>query len=224
MDLKNVKVFLSNQDRVTLNQIKEDELIIDTSFISLLIENGLTEFDIKQIFNSQISSNYSDNFFKKPQDQTNILKNTNPSNSSGSWLDKFEQNKYSPTKSSVKRWRSAEEKTLEVLNRNGFVLEDVSKQNIGYDLEGIDPDGNEIQIEVKSITLPGQKFKLTNNEVAVSQEKQNSYFVAIVRQLDSFIEIGLIPNPVENLILDRQCVQWIWECSNYKYEPIKFEI
>jgi hypothetical protein len=107
---------------------------------------------------------------------------------------------------------------------NGFKLEDVSKQNIGFDLSGTDPNGNEIQIEVKSITLPGQKFRLTNNEIAVAQIKQKSFFVAIVRQTDEFLEIALVSDPVNNLSLNRQCVQWIWECESYEYKPLKFKI
>src|SRR5690606_10686263 len=94
------------------------------------------------------------------------------------------QENYNTTQPTLKKWRSAEEQTLEILNMNGFKLEDVSKQNIGFDLSGTDPNGNEIQIEVKSITLPGQKFRLTNNEIAVAQIKQKSFFVAIVRQTD----------------------------------------
>jgi len=129
-----------------------------------------------------------------------------------------------PINESIKRWRCAEEQTLDLLNQNGFKLEDVSKQNIGYDLEGFDPNGKEIQIEVKSITLPGQKFKLTNNEIAVAQEKQDSFYIAVVRQVETFFEIALISDPVNNLVLNRQCVQWIWECSDYEYKPIKFRI
>ncbi|MET2984824.1 DUF3883 domain-containing protein [Aureibaculum conchae] len=222
--VKSLKIFLSNKERVSLNEIKNNELVVDESFITLLIENGLTEFDIKQVFKSHVSSNYSNNIFANSKSNENTLNDVNQSSSETNWLNKFQKNSYSPTKSNVQRWRSAEEQTLEVLNKNGFKLEDVSKQNIGYDLEGLDPNGNEIQIEIKSITLPGQKFKLTNNEIAVAQEKQESYYIGVVRQLDSFIEIGLISNPVENLILDRQCVQWVWECSNYQYNPIRFEI
>jgi len=125
---------------------------------------------------------------------------------------------------SVKRWRSAEEQTLEILNLNGFKLEDVSKQNIGYDLSGFDPFDNVIQIEVKSITYPGQKFRLTNNEIAVAQIKQSSYYVAIVRQTDEYLEIALISDPVNNLSLNRQCVQWIWECESYDFKPLKFDL
>ena len=130
----------------------------------------------------------------------------------------------SPAKGSVSRWRSAEEITLEILNQNGFNLEDVSKQNIGYDLAGTAPNNTYIQIEVKSITYPGQQFRITNNEIAIAQDKQDSYFIAIVRFLVDSVEIALVSNPVKNLKLNRQCVQWIWECSEYEYKPIKFEI
>ncbi|TXD50717.1 DUF3883 domain-containing protein [Polaribacter sp. IC063] len=224
VDVENLKTFLSNAKRVSLNEIKNNNLQIDQSFLSLLIENGLTEFDIKQVFKIHISNDYSNKIFNKSNDSISNIKTDNQLHSKSDWLNEFQKKTYKPAKSNAIRWRSAEENTLTVLNKNGFKLEDVSKQNIGYDLEGVDPNGNEIQIEVKSITLPGQKFKLTNNEIAVAQEKKNSYYIGVVRQLESFIEIGLISNPVENLILDRQCVQWIWECSNYQYNPIKFEI
>ena len=71
--------------------------------------------------------------------------------------------------SSPKKWRSVEENTLAVLNLNGFRLTDVSAQNLGYDLEGIDPNGEDIYIEVKSLEWQGQKFRMTNNEFAVAQ-------------------------------------------------------
>jgi hypothetical protein len=73
--------------------------------------------------------------------------------------------------------------------------------------------------------LPSQqKFLKTRNEVAVAQEKKETYYIAVVRQLDNFIEIALISDPVKNLVLNRQCVQWIWECSNYDYNSNKFEM
>lgn len=100
----------------------------------------------------------------------------------------------------------------------------LSKQNIGYDLDGFDPDGNEIQIEVKSITLPRQKFRMTNNEIAVAQVKQKSYHIAILLQEERHLELTLIRDPVNTLTLNRQCVQWTWECDDYEYKPIHFDI
>ena len=126
--------------------------------------------------------------------------------------------------SSPKKWRSVEENTLAVLNLNGFRLTDVSAQNLGYDLEGIDPNGDDIYIEVKSLEWQGQKFRMTNNEFAVAQIKKNKYYLALVIQNKETIEIGLVRNPIDSLKLTRQCVQWVWECSEYEFCPIRFKI
>jgi hypothetical protein len=223
--LSELKVLMVNNQRMSLDQLKKETAIIDKSFISLLIENGLTEFDIKQVLNNFLSVESTEKIFSEPSSSINaVLQKNNEDNKNTKWFDTAPSKSFPATKSSVHRWRSAEENALEVLNLNGFRLTDVSKQNIGYDIEGFDPDGREIQIEVKSITMVGQKFKLTNNEVAVAQEKKETYYIAVVRQLDDFIEIALISDPVKNLVLNRQCVQWIWECSNYDYNPNKFEI
>jgi hypothetical protein len=216
-------LMVSNK-RTSLNQLKNETAFIDKSFISLLIENGLTEFDIRQVLSKFISIESTEKIFNEPLTKDENLNENHKHNKSGNWFDNLHTKSFPATKSNTYRWRSAEENTLEVLNMNGFKLTDVSKQNIGYDIEGYDPDGQEIQIEVKSITLVGQKFKLTNNEIAVAQEKKETYYIAVVRQLDDFIEIALISDPVKNLVLNRQCVQWIWECSSYDYNPSKFKI
>ena len=124
----------------------------------------------------------------------------------------------------VKRWRSAEENILNILNDNGFSLEDVSKQNLGYDLEGNDPNGCHIYIEVKSIDYVGQKFRMTNNEFAAAQHRSDQYFLVIVLQTEQNIEFEMIKNPVKHLKMNRQCVQWIWECAEYVYNPIKLSL
>ncbi|MBE0424641.1 MAG: DUF3883 domain-containing protein, partial [Lutibacter sp.] len=219
-----LKIFKSDNKRVSFNDIKNEDVRVDESFLTLLIENGLTEFDIKSVFKKYVSKDYSETLFKNNQPKSFELKSESNPKSVLDWLNNSQQNTNNPIMEGLKRWRCAEEQTLDVLNLNGFKLIDVSKQNIGYDLEGFDPNGKEIQIEVKSVNLPGQKFKLTNNEIAVAQEKQNSFFIAIVRQADTFFEIALISDPVNNLVLNRQCVQWIWECSEYEYKPIKFRI
>ena len=218
-DIKELKIFISNGKRKAIPEIKSGSGL-DDSFISLLLEGGLTKFDIKQAMkicapNILIEEESSEEKIEKIQ-----LAN---------WLSTFNNNKQLTDNvitsyMSVKRWQKAEEQTLKILNLNGFKLEDISKQNIGFDLSGKDPNGNEVQIEVKSITFPGQKFRLTNNEIALAQTKQKSYYIAVVRQSNDFIEISLIQDPVNNLTLNRQCVQWIWECESYEYNPMRFEI
>lgn len=223
-EILNMKILFSGGTRKSIGELTEDSRL-DESFVSLLLENGLTEFDI-----SQVLKKYSLTIPLKLEQDTNeqsnsfIDKKENKFSVEDWFSNSGKQENYNTSQPTLKKWRSAEEQTLEILNINGFKLEDVSKQNIGFDLSGTDPNGNEIQIEVKSITLPGQKFRLTNNEIAVAQIKQKSFFVAIVRQTDEFLEIALVSDPVNNLSLNRQCVQWIWECESYEYKPMKFEL
>lgn len=221
--IKDLKILLHDKKRVSFKEIETDNLIVDNSFITLLIENGLTEFDIKQVL-KKIIPNYKNDLFPNKKDDLleNLPQITNIPNNN--WYNNSVEETTEKVKYGLKRWRSAEEMTLEILNLNGFNLQDVSKQNIGYDLDGFDPNGEEIHIEVKSITLPGQKFKLTNNEIGVAQEKQKKFYIAVVRQTNDFFEIAMISDPIKNLVLNRQCVQWIWECSEYEYNPKRFEL
>jgi len=223
-EIVDLKILHCNGQRNSLKDININSSLLDESFISLLLENGLTEFDIKQVLKKHSPNIKIENQFQKESTNEQIPELKSKHEQTFEWFNKSKDNPKEIIRTGIKRWRSAEEQTLEILNLNGFRLEDVSKQNIGYDLSGNDPNGNEIQIEVKSITLPGQKFKLTNNEIAVAQEKQKSFYIAVVRQTENVFEIALISDPVNNLTLNRQCVQWIWECENYEYKPMKFEL
>ncbi|WP_396157802.1 DUF3883 domain-containing protein [Flavobacterium sp.] len=223
ISIKDLKILFSDKKRVSIKEIENDNLIVDNSFITLLIENGLTEFDIKQIF-KKVISNYKNDLFLDKEGEIPLIPQKIKNITNENWYNNSVEGTTDKVKYGLKRWRSAEEITLEILNLNGFNLQDVSKQNIGYDLDGFDPNGEEIHIEVKSITLPGQKFKLTNNEIGVAQEKQKKFYIAVVRQTDDFFEIAMISDPIKNLVLNRQCVQWIWECSEYEYNPKRFEL
>jgi len=223
-EIVDLKILHCNGQRNSLKEMNTNSSLLDESFISLLLENGLTEFDIKQVLKKYSPNIKIENQFQKETTNSQMTEIKSKFEQTFDWFNKSKESPKEIIRTSLKRWRSAEEQTLEILNFNGFRLEDVSKQNIGYDLSGNDPNGNEIQIEVKSITLPGQKFKLTNNEIAVAQEKQKSFYIAVVRQTENVFEIALISDPVNNLTLNRQCVQWIWECENYEYNPMKFEL
>jgi hypothetical protein len=56
------------------------------------------------------------------------------------------------------RWRTAEVATMEFLNARGWKLRDVSAQNAGYDLEGVDPNGDPVRLEVKKVDQPDAQF------------------------------------------------------------------
>ncbi len=131
---------------------------------------------------------------------------------------------YERTYLSLSKWRSAEQQVLALLTAQGFGLSDVSRQNVGYDLEGITPEGSAVFIEVKSIDYPGQPFTLTNNEIAVAGEKLEEYWLALVRQGDQSLEVALIQDPANRLEVTRKCRQWVWECSSYDFRPESYPL
>ena len=123
---------------------------------------------------------------------------------------------------SLKRWRSAEQQVCELLVAGGCNVKDVSRQNIGYDIEGVEPTGKELCVEVKLIDYPGQPFTLTSNEEAVARLKGAAYVIALVRQTDTHLEVAFIRDPVSHLRLVRQCRQWVWECNEYSFCPARY--
>jgi len=125
---------------------------------------------------------------------------------------------------SLKRWRSAEQQVLSVLRALGWDVEDVSRQNIGYDIGGRTPEGKDVFIEVKSIDKPGQTFTLTSNEEAVARQKGKAYRLVLVHQTSQHLELGFIDDPISNIKLTRQCRQWVWECSAYGFNPELFAL
>jgi len=242
------KLVITDSGTFSFREIQNSNKKLSETFITSLNEVGLTNFDIKSLFGKVISREYVEQhldnieitkteFQSEDEAITERVPNESPiegkikpffpekseSDDTSMWFNESDKN-YSKSNEVTNKWRSTELITLEVLNKNGFSLKDVSKQNIGYDLEGLDPNGNQIQIEVKSINYIGQKIRLTNNEVALCREHPNSYFLAIVRQLENQIEIAIVSNPTHNLELHRQCVTWVWECNNYSYNPRIFNL
>lgn len=122
---------------------------------------------------------------------------------------------------SVSRWRHGENVVAEVFRGQGYDVEDHSRQNLGYDL--LARKGEVIfYIEVKTINRAGEPFILTTNEEVVAREKGEQYLIALQREVPGFVELAMLRNPAGTLQLDRQCRQWVWECSTYSYEPRKF--
>lgn len=127
-----------------------------------------------------------------------------------------------PRRLSLTKWRSAEQQVLSVLELQGWDVKDVSRQNVGYDLEGTTPEGEEVFIEVKAIDRPGQSFTLTSNEEATARQAGTAYRLAVVRQAGADLEVAFILDPANRLELTRRCRQWVWECFSYEYEPQRF--
>jgi Domain of unknown function (DUF3883) len=178
-------------------------------FLSVLVDSETAEVMIP----SQSSSN-----------EPAITNNINSNSFSLSSLSLRQEDNDTPLKQvlSLKKWRGAEQQVLSLLKYQGWTVTDVSRQNVGYDLESISPDGQQGCIEVKSIDRPGQPFTLTSNEEAVARQKGKNYYLAIVRQTGNYLEVAFIQDPISKINLTRQCRQWVWECSDYDFEPEKF--
>ncbi|MBR0059730.1 MAG: DUF3883 domain-containing protein [Methanobrevibacter sp.] len=236
--LTTTPLIISNGRLCSLKEINDDEEEIDESYVQLLLDSGVSENDISQFLKKmglskinevQFSDDDDDDYTfndEDDEDEDNYgnKESYNPTSVSQWFNDAESSSKQAVNNDGIQKWRSAEENTLVALNANGFRLKDVSKQNLGFDLEGSDPNGKSIYIEVKSIDYVGQKFRMTNNEFAAAQYKPGNYYLALVYQNKDSFEISLIKDPVNRLNLTRQVVQWVWECSDYEYKPMRFKI
>ena len=129
-----------------------------------------------------------------------------------------------PARLSLTRWRAAEEQVLELVKAWGWQAADVSRQNLGYDIEATTPEKMERFLEVKSIDYSGQPFTMTSNEEAVARQKGKAYRLVLVRQTGNDLEVAFIEDPVHRLHLTRQCRQWVWECAVYEFVPERFPL
>lgn len=233
--LTTTDLVISNGRLCSFREINDNEEEIEESYIQLLVDNGISRNDIIQFLKKtclskineiQFCDDEGDDFSYDDDndDDYNNEESDNPTSFSQWYNDASSSSRKSINNEGIQKWRSAEENTLVALNANGFRLNDVSKQNLGFDLEGSDPNGKNVYIEVKSIDYVGQKFRMTNNEFAAAQYKPNNYYLALVCQNKDSFEISLIKDPVNRLNLTRQVVQWVWECSDYEYRPMKFKI
>lgn len=220
-------IFLSRGRLCSLSDIEKEGHVIDDSFLQLMLENGIQKREIELCLNKLKLVNLQTRLFSNRESDSSQENDESNSNSERliDWFNNVSETELKvQNTSSFQKWRSAEENALNIFNENGFKLEDVSTLNYGYDLEGLDPNGNNIFIEIKSVDYAGQKFRMTNNEFASAQYKQDSYYIAIVLQRKDYIEISLIKNPVKNLKMTRVCVQWVWECPEYNYRPMIFKL
>lgn len=121
------------------------------------------------------------------------------------------------------KWRSAEIQVLEYLKSQGWQATDVSKRNVGYDLEAISSNGEKFYFEVKSLARVGETFSLSTNEEVVARQYGKNYILALVHITSAHFEIDMIPDPASHLPFVRQCKQWAWVCETYPFNPQRVE-
>ncbi|QNJ44298.1 DUF3883 domain-containing protein [Streptomyces buecherae] len=115
----------------------------------------------------------------------------------------------------LKRWRAAELATKEYLNYLGWTLRDVSTQNVGYDLEGTDPQGQPVRIKVKKVDRPDARFAMTNNEMSLMLTQPGGYLLAIVVGDGRHAQLLLLDPSQTDLPKERVCRRWDWEFTDW---------
>ncbi|MFB7914725.1 sacsin N-terminal ATP-binding-like domain-containing protein [Streptomyces sp. NPDC056061] len=115
----------------------------------------------------------------------------------------------------LKRWRAAELAAKEYLNQLGWTLRDVSAQNVGYDLEGTDPRGKSVRIEVKKVDRPDARFAMTNNEMSLMLTEPGGYLLAIVVGDGRHARLMLLDPSRDDLPRERVCRRWDWEFTDW---------
>lgn len=125
---------------------------------------------------------------------------------------------------SVSRWRSAEQQCIEIEQYLGNNAIDVSKQNIGYDIESTTVNDEKRYIEVKLLSCIGGAFSMTNNEYTAAHQYNDQFYLCLIIQNDTEVKAIYIKNPLSNLTFEKRIRQWEWYCEQYAGEEYKFEI
>ncbi|MFE3105166.1 sacsin N-terminal ATP-binding-like domain-containing protein [Nocardia tengchongensis] len=115
----------------------------------------------------------------------------------------------------VSRWRTAELATMEYLNCRGWRLEDVSGQNVGYDLAGNNPAGEPVRIEVKKVDHMDARFAMTNNEMSLMLASPGGYLLAVLVGDGRYVKLVLVDPSNEGLPKERVCRRWDWEFTDW---------
>ncbi|MGE7851357.1 DUF3883 domain-containing protein [Bacillus paramycoides] len=124
----------------------------------------------------------------------------------------------------ISKWRTAETNLGTFLETSEGVIkvEDVSKSNLGYDLEVHTNQGIKY-LEVKSVENMGASFSITNNEYSTANELGAQFILAIVRQDDKVMEVCFIEDPVNTLNLIKRVTRWEWVCDEYSGNLVTYD-
>ena len=124
----------------------------------------------------------------------------------------------------VSHWRSAEQQCIEIESFLGNKAIDVSKKNIGYDIESTTPDGSKKLIEVKLLQGESSSFCITNNEYTCAHQNGDNYFICLIISNGNDNKAIYINNPINNLIFEKRIRQWEWLCEEYSGAVYNFEV
>ena len=102
----------------------------------------------------------------------------------------------------VSKWRSAEQQAVQIeefLEKQKTII-DVSKKNIGYDIESTTPSGEKRYIEVKALQNDSSTFSITNNEYTSAHQLGDDYYICLIYDSKAIY----IQNPLKNLSFEKR--------------------
>jgi len=218
--VKSARLWVSNNRRVSINEIVSESLEIDDDYIRLILEKVGSPVQTKVFFERFLGKNIGD---MAQATTSGSPPPRSPVPTKPSVIESERPAKANVSSLFVEKWRSAEETVAEIFRLKGYKVEDVSKQNVGYDYYCVNGDGDVIYLEVKKIGRENEAFTLTTNEEVVAREKGKEYAIALLRESGNVVELSLISEPLKKIKLTRQCRQWVWLCEDYPYDPELFE-
>lgn len=205
IDLTQIKI-LSNNGVVSIDELSNSDLRIENTVFDSL-KNNLGNDGVEW-------------FVKSSKIKTNDKKNEN--NDTCTELKTFTNASITTVKPHISKWRSAEQQCIEIEKSFGNIAVDVSKKNIGYDIESTMPTGEKRFIEVKSIKKDGE-FSITNNEYTAAHQYGDNYYLCLMIQDETKIKVIYINNPLKNLHFEKRIRQWEWVCESYSGNSFEFE-
>ena len=217
-------IFIAHGKSISIDQAKLEGLTIDTDFIDLVGEHNTGASGLSRLIKAVAGNETVLKIVPTIPAQNKPLEKSEKSSFLQSIGSFPSTNGTKPNALNLKKWRGAEEQLRNIFEAEGWTATDVSRQNIGYDIECENSEGKKLFIEVKLVETPTQPFIMTSNEEAVARQNGDSYLIAVVKQSGDSIEVSFIPNPTKNLELVRQCRQWVWECSSYPYNPEIYDL
>jgi len=198
----------------------------DYSQIAINTNNGISTFDeiakskttivesdVRQAINQNVGNGDIEWFCKKTQiDSEKIL---NKKDIQTIFAENVPTKIKASSKPVVSKWRSAEQQCVEIEKHFGNTAIDVSKQNVGYDVESTTPTGAKKYIEVKLLSGSGGAFTITNNEYTAAHQYGKDYFLCLITQNETEAKALYISNPLQNLNFEKRIRQWEWYCEQY---------
>lgn len=120
----------------------------------------------------------------------------------------------------VAKWRSAEQRVVIIEKSMGNDAKDVSRMNVGYDIESVDKNGRKRYIEVKSLNKDTSEFSITNNEYTTAHQYGKDYYICLLFENKAIY----IQDPLKALEFVKRIRQWEWVCDRYEGIEIPFDV